>query len=101
MVQCPIHRHVELVLREEVEFHLQLAFDCYSWLFHQVDLLLNLLVEVAPRVARNQVLVAVVKVLGVVDLAAVVLNHVVVVSDQVVGVVDDVGLEGQVDLHEN
>ena len=63
--------------------------------------MLNLLVEVAPQVARNQVLVAVVKVLGVVDPAAVVLNHVVVVSDQVVGAVHDVGLEGQVDFHEN
>jgi hypothetical protein len=57
-------------------------------------------VEVVCPVARNQVPVVLEKVVGVVDLAAVVGEQVVVVLAQVVGVVDlrSVDLEGLVDL---
>ena len=54
-----------------VGFPSRLALQCLPWFVHQVDLLLNLMVEVVFQVARNQVLVALEKVVGVIDLVVV------------------------------
>ena len=105
VAQIQILRLEALVLREEVVLQSRLASVCHPGVGHldqQGNLLLSLWVVVVCPVARNQVPVVLEKVVGVVDLAAVVGEQVVVVLAQVVGVVDlahgSVDLEGLVDL---